>query len=134
MEELQSLLEKINREGIEKAEAEAAKIIAEAKAKAEAIVKNAEAEAEKAKAEAEKNAAAFAERGAESVRQAARDTLISVRESVSSMLENLLAKNVDAALADEKTAAVIMAIVSDKSGIPLNRLKFNTIKCLEDNE
>ncbi len=33
---------------------------------------------------------------------------------------------------DEKTAAVIMAIVSDKSGIPLNRLAFKSIKLLED--
>ena len=35
---------------------------------------------------------------------------------------------------DEKTAAIIMAIVSDKSGIPLNRLKFNSIKLLEDDK
>jgi len=33
---------------------------------------------------------------------------------------------------DEKTAAVIMAIVSDKSGIPLNRLAFKSIKLMED--
>ena len=33
---------------------------------------------------------------------------------------------------DEKTAAVIMAIVSDKSGIPLNRLSFKSIKLMED--
>ena len=33
---------------------------------------------------------------------------------------------------DEETAAVIMAIVSDKSGIPLNRLSFKSIKLLED--
>lgn len=35
---------------------------------------------------------------------------------------------------DEKTAAVIMAIVSDKSGIPLNRLAFKSIKLMEDNK
>ncbi len=34
----------------------------------------------------------------------------------------------------EEEAAVIMAITSDKSGIPLNRLKFNTIKLMEDNK
>ena len=34
---------------------------------------------------------------------------------------------------DEKTAAIIMAIVSDMSGIPLNRLSFKSIKLLEDN-
>lgn len=33
---------------------------------------------------------------------------------------------------DEKTAAVIMAIVSDKSGIPLNRLQFTSISVMED--
>ncbi len=33
---------------------------------------------------------------------------------------------------DEKTAAIIMAIVSDKSGIPLNRLSFKSIKLMED--
>lgn len=33
---------------------------------------------------------------------------------------------------DEKTAAVIMAIVSDESGIPLNRLQFNSIKLIEE--
>lgn len=33
---------------------------------------------------------------------------------------------------DEKTAAVVMAIVSQKSGIPLNRLAFKSIKLLDD--
>ena len=32
----------------------------------------------------------------------------------------------------EREAAAVMAIVSSKTGIPLNRLKFNTIKCSED--
>lgn len=109
MEELQSLLEKINRDGVEKAEAEAAKIIAEAKARAGAIVQEAEAEAKKIVTEAEKNAADFAERAAESVRQAARDTVISVRESVTAMLEKLLTENVNAALADGNTAVALLS-------------------------
>ena len=33
---------------------------------------------------------------------------------------------------DEKTAAVVMAIVSHQSGIPLNRLKFESIRLMED--
>lgn len=33
---------------------------------------------------------------------------------------------------EEKEAAVIMAIVSNKTGIPLERLKFESIKLLED--
>ncbi len=35
---------------------------------------------------------------------------------------------------DEKTAAVIMAIVSDESDIPLERLKFNSIKLVESED
>ena len=34
---------------------------------------------------------------------------------------------------DEKTAAMIMAIVSDESGIPLSELRFKSIKLLEEN-
>ena len=41
MEELQSILEKINREGVEKAEAEAKRIVDAAKAEADAIVRDA---------------------------------------------------------------------------------------------
>lgn len=33
---------------------------------------------------------------------------------------------------EEKEAAVIMAIVSHKTGIPLNRLKFESIRLMED--
>ena len=33
---------------------------------------------------------------------------------------------------EEKEAAVIMAIVSDKTGIPLSRLRFESIKLMED--
>lgn len=35
---------------------------------------------------------------------------------------------------DEKTAAVIMAIVSNECGIELNRLQFNSIKLIEEQE
>lgn len=34
----------------------------------------------------------------------------------------------------EEEAAVIMAVTSSKTGIPLNRLKFNSIKYLEENK
>ena len=35
---------------------------------------------------------------------------------------------------DEPTAAVIMAIVSDQCGIPLNRLSFKSIRLLQEEE
>lgn len=107
-ENLQNLLEKINRDGVEKAEAEAAKIIAAAKANAADIVKNAKAEAEKAKAEAEKAAADYSARACETIAQVERDTVLKLEASLTALLEKLLAKNVDKALADENTAAALV--------------------------
>ena len=109
MEDLQSLLEKINRDGVEKAEAEAKKIVDAAQTKADEIVKSARAAADQAKAAAEKDAEAYAARAAETVRQAARDVVLGVKDALTALLEQLLAKDVDKALADEKTAAGLAA-------------------------
>lgn len=117
MEDLQSLLEKINREGIEKADAEAAKITAAAQAKADALVKEALAKAAQAKAKSEKDAKAYADRAAETIRQSARDVIIGVKDSVTALLENLLAKDVDRALGDEKTAvSIVSEAIRDLTG------------------
>lgn len=104
-EDLQSLLEKINRDGIEKAEAEAAKILADAKNKASALVDDARAEAEKFRAAAKKDAEDYAARAAETIRQAARDTVIAVQDAVTKLLTKILTEDVDAALSDPKIAA-----------------------------
>ena len=109
MEDLQSLLEKINRDGVEKAEAEAKKIVDTAQAKADALLKRAREEADQAKADADKSAAAASERAAETIRQAARDVVIGVKDAVTALFETLLAKDVNAALADEKAVADLAA-------------------------
>lgn len=109
MEDLQGLLEKINRDGVEKANAEVARIVGDAKAKAASIVKEAEAAAAQAKAAAERAAADYRARAEETVKQAARDVVLGVKEAVTALLEKLLAKDVDAALADGKTAAGLAA-------------------------
>ena len=72
-EELQSLIEKINRDGVEKANAEAARIVAAAKEQAAAIVKEAKEEADKAAKTAKEEADHSAERAKETLRQVARD-------------------------------------------------------------
>lgn len=45
--------------------------------------------------------------------------------------EGVTSGEIDLIGTDEKTAAVIMAIVSEKSGIPLNRLSFKSIKLID---
>ena len=117
MEDLQGLLEKINRDGVEKAEAEARKIVEEARAKADAIIKDALTKADQSKADAEKSSAAYAERAAETIRQSARDITIGVKDAVTVLLEKLLAQDVDAALGDEKTAvAIVTDAIKDLTG------------------
>ena len=108
-EDLQSLLEKINRDGVEKAQAQAEAIIAEAKAKAAAIVKEAGENAAKAKVEAEDAARNYAERAKETIKQAARDTVIEVKAAITARVERLLARDVAQALGDEATAGGLVA-------------------------
>ena len=115
MEDLQSLLEKINREGVEKADAEAKRIVDEAKAKADKIVKDALAEAAKAKDDAEANARTYADRAAETIRQSARDITIGVKDAVTALLEKLLAKDIDAALG-ASAAQIVTDAIKDLTG------------------
>ena len=109
MQDIQSLLEKINREGVEKAEAEAKRILNEAEISAASIVREARAQAEKAKAEAETAAAGYTSRAEESIRQAARDVVLEVKESINALFVRLLAKDVHTALADEKTVCELVS-------------------------
>ena len=84
-EELQHLIDRIRAEAIERAEAEAARILAQAREKAAAEVREAERRAREIIAKAERDAAVFAERAQRSLEQAARDLLIgraSCRERV----------------------------------------------------
>ena len=104
-EELQQLLEKIQHDGVEKANAEAATILAKAKADAAAILKDAESKAAAFRAQAETDAKAFEERAQKTISQAARDTVLEVKDAIGRMLEKLLAKDVAAALADPSEAA-----------------------------
>ena len=106
-EELQQLLEKIQHDGVEKANAEAAAIISKAKAEAEACKKAAEEDAAAATAKAEAEAKASAERAEKTIQQAARDTIREVKNALDALFENLLAKNVNAALSTPGEAAKI---------------------------
>ena len=117
-EELQQLLEKIQHDGVEKANAEAAAILAKAKADAAAILKDAEDRAAACRAQAESDAKSYAERAAKTISQAARDTVLEVRDGVTRMLETLLAQDVSAALADPATGADLAGKVLAQLALP----------------
>ena len=114
-EELQQLLEKIQRDGVDKANAEAAAIVAKAKAEADALVKKAQEDADAAEAKGKADAEAFASRARETIAQAARDTVLKVKDDVTKLLTKLLAQDVTDALATEAVpiaAAAVKELVS----------------------
>ena len=109
-EELQQLLEKIQRDGVDKANAEAAAIVAKAKAEADALVKKAKEDAAAAEAKGKADAEAYAERARETISQAARDTVLKVKDDVTKLLTKLLAQDVTAALATEAVPIAAAAV------------------------
>ena len=109
-EELQQLLEKIQRDGVDKANAEAAAIVAKAKAEADTIVKKAQEDAAAAEAKGKADAEAYAARARETISQAARDTVLKVKEDVTKLLTQLLAQDVSAALATEAVPLAAAAV------------------------
>ena len=109
-EELQQLLEKIQRDGVDKANAEAAAIIAKAKTEADALVKKAQEDAAAAEAKGKADAEAYAARARETINQAARDTVLKVKEDVTKLLTQLLAQDVSAALATEAVPLAAAAV------------------------
>jgi len=100
-EELQHLIDRLQKDGVEKAEAQAAKIISAAKEKAAGLVRESEEKARAHMAKAERDAQAFMERSIRSLEQAARDLLISVGQGVENILADIVAENVDKALTIE---------------------------------
>lgn len=97
-EELQGLLDRIQKEGVDRAEEEAAQITADAQDKAKAIVAEAESQAKAILEQAEKESEFFQQRSENAVSQAARDVILSVGEAVTATFQAIVARQVDAAM------------------------------------
>jgi V/A-type H+-transporting ATPase subunit E len=109
-QDLQQLLEKINTDGVEKAKSESAKIIDQANAQAKGIVDTATREAAQKIAQAKLEAEAYERRAEETIRQASRDTVLNVEKAVTTLLTNVLLKEVNATL---NTAEVVAQLATE---------------------
>lgn len=109
--ELQSLLDKIQNEGVAKAEAEADRILAEARKKAAAIIAEAEARRTDLLARTESEAKQFQQRAEQSVRQAARDVVLGVQRSVEEMLRGILLQEVVESLGPDTMQTLVVEAV-----------------------
>ena len=123
-EKLQELLKRIQKDGIEKADAEAQRIIAEANRKAATIVSEAEAEANESIKLAEQSGTAFEERGRIALEQAARDVVISVGESIIRALEQIVGTHVRKTLDPDSLVGLIAQAIESysKSGSGTKRI------------
>ena len=90
-EELQSLLEKINSDGVMKANAQRDAIIAKAEAEAAAIVAEARKKAEEMKKEAEVEAETLQKRAESAIEQAARDVVLKLKAELESRISAAVA-------------------------------------------
>ena len=107
-ENIQSLLDRINAEGVARAEAESNRIIAEAKAQAEKIVAEAKAQAEKAAEDAAEKAAVSEMRAKAAIKQAARDIVIALKSDLLAKLSAAVKECTSAALTKEVMGNIIL--------------------------
>ncbi len=110
-EELKSLLERIQKDAVEKSETEGTAIIDAAKLKAAETLAKAKADADAMRAAAEKDAEAFMARAKTSLEQAARDVVLSVGETINAGLNAIVTKDVAQAMSPEVLNEMLVAVV-----------------------
>jgi len=120
-DELQGLLNRIQKEGLDQAETKREEILHDAKAEAKALLAKAKSEAEHLIATARQEAALLREKGEQSLKQAARDVLLSLRDQlevrVVEVARSLAAENSTAATMAEIIAAMAASyLAGEQSG------------------
>ena len=89
---IKELTEKIQREGLDKANQEAERIIQSAKAEAERLVNDAKAEAEKIREKARKSAEDFSERIKSEVRMSQQQALVNLKKEITELIQTPVVK------------------------------------------
>ena len=110
-EELQGLLDRIQTEGIEKAEAEKATILGNAKAEAAKIIEKAKEEAATIVKKANEEAEISVNKGNAAIRQAARDVLIALRADIEARLKALVTESIGQAMTPDVMGKIILEMV-----------------------
>lgn len=108
---VQELLEKIKRDGIEQAEADAAKIRAEAESRRADIVAAAEKEAKAIVAKAKADAERAEDAGKAALAQASRDLVLAFRGEIERVLASIVGAEVGAAFDAETVKKALPAIL-----------------------
>jgi V/A-type H+-transporting ATPase subunit E len=110
-EDLQHLLDKIQKDGVDKAETDSANIVNEAKLKADDIVKKAGNEAKQIIDKAKKEAVAFEENGRKALEQASRDVIISAKTGIQAAVSSVVTAKTSKAMDDQTLSAILIKVV-----------------------
>ncbi|HMP96905.1 MAG TPA: hypothetical protein PKA51_08300 [Kiritimatiellia bacterium] len=110
-EELQALIDRIQREAVDTGEQQATKIVAQAREKAAALVKEAEAKASALLEKANRDAEQVAQRGEQALAQSARDLLITVGGGIEKIFNRLVVDAVDQSLSADHLPALLARVV-----------------------
>jgi V/A-type H+-transporting ATPase subunit E len=97
-EELQHLIDRFQKEAVDKADGQAADIVAKARKEAASIVKEAEDKAAELLEKADRDAQSYTERSTRTLEQAARDLLITVGKGVENIISDIVAEDVKDAM------------------------------------
>lgn len=124
--DLQGLIDRIRKEGVDKAESEAGEIVAEARRVAGGILRQAEGEARTLRERARAEAAAFEEQGRQTLVKTARDLILAVQQAVERSLAALVQRRVEEAMGPElmreligKVVAAYLEKAGDSGGVDL---------------
>ena len=122
-EDLQGLLNRIQEDGLQKSEAERARILADAEAKAAKIIADAEAKAAETEKKAASEAAALKEKAEESIRQASRDIIIALRSEMQQRLQSVVKTSVGQAMDQNLMVALIYEMAKKYAENPTDKLE-----------
>jgi V/A-type H+-transporting ATPase subunit E len=107
-DDIQQLIERIQKEALAEAEAKANQLLEQARDKAAAIVREAEAKAKAIVEKAERDSQVFVERAQRTLEQAARDLLITVGQGIENILEDIVGEALDRAMDDDFLKEILL--------------------------
>lgn len=113
--QLNSLIEKIKKEGIAEARVKSEEIIEQAEQKKTAIIKDAQETAETIVKEAENKAAKLKDNSQKAIAQAVRDVTLSLKEEIKNLFDAILKKEIQHSISDEFIAKLLLRIAENWS-------------------
>lgn len=108
--DLQALLDRIQDEGVKEADAKRDRIVKEAKEEAERLLSQAKEDAETIRSDAQHEADLLKQKGEEALRQAARDTLLSLRRQLEERIQRIAKATAGESLSDKDIAALVVEL------------------------